>query len=722
MVTFPNEGSPLLPSVNTQSLQARRGSVHQVTFSPLPRGTGEGDSDHFRYPLTPGLRLGRDTTHSSTDDEDGDATVGIHGSIDRTREGNDGPVASTWKRLATRLRYYVPIVSWLPEYTWSALSHDLRAGITVSCLLIPQALSYGSLAKLDPINGLYTALIPNLVYGIFGTSRHLAMGPEALISTLMGTIITDYQHTLDPNLTDSAPDAFLSAAGVARVVCFLVGLITFLMGIFRLGFLDSILSKALLRGFVTAVAFVIICGQLIPLTGLNRIPGDLPLHASPVDKVRYVVAHFQQSHWITLGISVSCIAFLVGCTLLKRRYRRVGWLQQIPEILVTVVVTTVLSYVLGWQDHGVAIFGNVEARFPHPTLPRIPEPIFYKDLLTSAMLISTIGIVESIIIAREYASKNHYSVSPNRELVAIGLANLAGCVFGAFPAFGSLARSRLNDRAKARTQMSGVITGLVVLVTILFLLPCFHYLPRTVLSAIIFNTALSLLTKTPRELRFLYRVGAWHDLTLFTLIFVSTMLVSVEVGILLAVILSLLTVLQRTTVPRITILGRRTGTKDQFVPIPDYPDSVEHVEGIMVVRIEEPLFFANTGQLQARLKRLELFGDLATHPSERARLPPASAVVFDVEQMPDLDASALAILREIVESYHLRKVTVCFVHLRPGLFTAFERSGLSEKVGHGLFFTEVPEALHYIEQSRSFTSVSSGGEAQVDTDNETTPY
>ncbi|KAJ1982499.1 hypothetical protein H4R33_005013 [Dimargaris cristalligena] len=704
----------------TSSLLSRRSSLHQVSFSPLPQGTGDRDEGHYRYPLTPGFRTTPILEPNQEDDEPNEEQpcLSTPGTVEEGDPSGPSRDKSTIARFATRLRYYVPIFGWLPEYSWSYLQNDLRAGLTVSCLLIPQALSYGSLAKLNPINGLYTALIPNFIYGIFGTSRHLAMGPEALISTLVGTIVADYQQTVNHQANG---EGLLDSQGIARILCFLVGAITFAVGIFRLGFLDSILSKALLRGFVTAVAFVIICGQMIPLCGLDRIPSNLPTHASPIDRVKFVVQHFSQHHSLTLWVSVGCIAFLVLSTLVKRRFKRVNWLQQIPEILVTVLASTILCYIFDWHRQGLAIFGNVDAAFPMPALPQLPEPIFYKDIITSSMLVSIIGIVESIIIAREYASKNHYSVSPNRELVALGMANMVGCVFGSFPAFGSLARSRLNDRAKARTQLSGIISGAIVLLTIVLLLPFFHYLPKTVLSAIIFNTALSLLTKTPRELKFLYQVGAWGDIVLLSLIFGATMVVSVEVGILLAVTLSLMKVIKRTTIPRITILGRVTGTKDQFAPVPDFPDTVEHVEGIMMVRIEEPLFFANTGQLQARLKRLELFGDLTVHPSEQARLAPAQAVVFDVENMPDVDASALAILKEIVESYHLRKVVVCFVQLHPQLYVAFDRSGLTAKIGPQMFFPQVTNALHYIEQTRSFGSVTSA-DLQGDTDSEFAPY
>ncbi|KAJ1984812.1 hypothetical protein H4R34_000432 [Dimargaris verticillata] len=682
-----DEQSPLLSvSQDDRPLLQRRHSI-QVSFAPLRTSTRDSVNRPHRYPLTPGVRA----------EESPDATtLSIHSDASGPR------FPDRWALFQTRLRYYVPVFKWLPEYSWAWLGHDLRAGITVACLLIPQALSYGTLAKLTPIHGLYTALVPVFVYGLLGTSRHLAMGPEALLSILVGEVVDDYRHTV----SKSADAPLLDPSGVARILTFLVGALTFAMGIFRLGFFDSLLSKALLRGFVTAVAFVIIIGQLIPICGLNDLAGHLPLTASSLDKLQFVLRHLGDSHILTLQVALTCIAFLVMSTLIKRRFKYVQWLQQIPEILVTVVVTTVLCYLFRWDEQGLAVFGNVEAAIPVPTLPRLPEASFYKDVLTSSLLISTIGIVESIIIAREYASKNHYSVSPNRELVALGVANLVGCVFGSYPAFGSLARSRLNDRAKARSPLAGIVSGSVVLITILVVLPAFYYLPRAVLNAIVFNTALSLLTKTPREIRFLYRLHAWQDLSLLGLIFVATMVVSIEIGIFLAVILSIVLVIKKSTVPRITILGRKSGTRDQFAPIPDSPDVVEHIEGVLMVRIEEPLSFANTGQLQARLKRLELFGDMNTHPSEDARLPPAQAVIFDVEQMPAVDASALAILKEIAVSYQSQGIQVCFVRLQPGLFLKFESSGLSEQIGHGLFFSQVADALQYVGLKRPYAYIS----------------
>ncbi|KAJ1950118.1 hypothetical protein EC988_004506, partial [Linderina pennispora] len=315
-------------------------------------------------------------------------------------------------------------------------------------------------------------------------------------------------------------------------------------------------------------------------------------------------------------------------------------------------------------------------------------------------------------------------------LVALGVSNILGSVFGAYPAFGSLARSKLNDRAKARSQVSGIVAALLVLVSLLGLLPYLYHLPLGVLAAIIVDAVISLLTATPRAIVFLTRVQAWADLFLLVFICVCSVVASVEAGILLAVVISLVMVIKRSNMPKIKLLGRSTSSCE-FQPIDSasamatprrhdssaditgqaahdvefdeddesYEDDarVEHVEGVLIVRVEEPLYFANAGQLNARLNRLELYGDMRVHPSEDPRMKPTRAVIFDAVGMSDIDGSALEILLSIIAEYGQRQVRVAFVRVCPHVRVLFERARMEQKVGGTYEFDDINEALAYME-------------------------
>ncbi|CAG8631176.1 2165_t:CDS:2, partial [Acaulospora morrowiae] len=632
-------------------------SEHDLETAPFILNRGVGRDDSMSFP----------NTHSSK-----------HGS---------------WLIFKTRLRYYVPVFRWLPAYSFETFWGDFVAGITVTAILLPSCISFSVLAKLPPVHGLYSILIPGAVYVFLGTSRQLVMGPEALVSMLIGSSVAQQQkYTGHEGDVDTA-------IAIAGLITFFVGILTFILGIFRLGFLDSVLSRALLRGFISAVAIVIIIEQFLIMLGLTEIATlDGIGHASStLEKFIYIITHIHQAHGLTAIVAFSSLTFLLVFRALKLKLsKHYPQAQFIPEILICVIVFTILCSFFRWYEGGVSILGQIKGGgFPSFRIPNPPAAAHYKDCFETAVLISVVGFVESIVITKTYATKYNYSVSANRELVALGAANLIGSLFQCFPAYGGMARSSINDRAGAKTQLSGLISCSFVLLCLFFLLQLFHYLPKPVLAAVVCVAALTLLHELPHDLYFMYKIRAWNDYALLFLTFFTTIFVSTEYGTLISVALSLVLVVKHSTYPRITILGR-VGNTNEFKPIKDFPGEAEHIAGVLVVRIAEPLYFANTGQLKDRLRRLEEFGDMRVHPSEDARMLPIENVIFDIETMEDLDASAAQILCEIVESYHQRGVNVFFVKLHANQKKMFVRAGLWDKVGEDHFFRRISDALDLI--------------------------
>ncbi|KAI8622375.1 sulfate transporter family-domain-containing protein [Chytriomyces sp. MP71] len=706
---------------------------------------------------------------------------GRHNTADRDGridEGDSAQGEGSWLSLArstartihTRARYYVPVLAWLPTYNTSNLANDAIAGASVACLLIPQALSYAqAIIRIPPIYGLYTCFTPLVTYALLGNSRTLSVGPEALVSILVGAAVRERGFV-----------SMQETIAVANLLAFLVGVFTFALGFFRLGFLDSVLSRALLRGFVTAVAFVVVIDQLPNLLAIGDpasppidspsnaavILDGLPIapaaddHRSPIETLLHIIANLSKTHAPTATISAVSVVFLLAFKFYKALSYTPPSLKLIPEILILVASSTLLSATFRWDSSlGVSILKDVEGGFRAPSLPTGLTLSNIRYYVLSSILIAVIGFVESIVIGKTYATKHHYSVSPNRELVALGLSNLFGSLFGAWPAFGSLGRSAVNDAAGAKTQVAGLVTGFVVLGTMLYLLPLFYYLPKCVCSAIIVVAALKLIEW--HDVEFLLRVQAWSDIGLLLLTFVTTLVVSIEVGTLISVGTSLLLVLDHTTKTRISILGRvRTvdtlthEVKDKFRPISKQDAGVDGIDGILMLRLEEGLFFGNCGQLKERLKRVEMFGDLHVHPGEaprtrqRQRTPSVSwrtgrggrsreasvvpsdeaffdgdhggddddaylesaisygseselqAVIFEVSAVGNIDASATQTLLEVVESYHARNITVCFVKLQPSCKPWFTRSGLIDIVGADHFFSKMSDALRFLSQTR----------------------
>ncbi|KAJ2472880.1 hypothetical protein EV174_005772, partial [Coemansia sp. RSA 2320] len=491
------------------------------------------------------------------------------------------------------------------------------------------------------------------------------------------------------------------SAAVASAVALASGLCTFALGMFRFGFLDSMISESSLRGFISGAAIVVLIGQTRIVLGL---PAPNSVHSSPWSDLCYMLSHLAQVHAATAVVSLGALAFLRLLRTTKRRFRSAAWLQSIPDTLVVIILTTLVSWATGLsREHGVAVFGSVDGDLPRFSVPRVPAYVDTKDIVSSGITITMIGVVESVIVAREYASRNHYAVSSNRELVALGVSNIVGSAFGAYPAFGSLSRSKLNDRAKATSQLSGIVAAILVLVSLLGLLPYLYHLPLGVLAAIIVDAVVSLLV-----------------------------MASVETGILLAIVISLIMVIKRSNMPRIKLLGRSTENGYEFRPIDgvvsslgisrrqsfgsssdesaldreqedaedgneEYEAQVQHIEGVLIVRVDESLYFANAGQLHARLNRLELYGDMRVHPSEDPRMKPTRAVVFDLIGMSDIDGSALEILLNIVREYSRRQVRVAFVRVCESVRGQFEKSGM-EHAGGEYDFNDINSALAHLER------------------------
>ncbi|KAG8801370.1 hypothetical protein FRC17_006668, partial [Serendipita sp. 399] len=511
---------------------------------------------------------------------------------DPNAAGPDTRAQATWKKVKTRTRYYVPGTSWIPNYSVSLLLGDVVAGVTVASILIPQSISYASsLAKLPPLTGLFSAAIPGFLYAILGSCRQLNVGPEASLSLIVGQAITKHIHS-DPH--GPPEDAHLVAIAISTIMTFQVGIFTFFLGFVRLGFIDVILSRALLRGFVTAVAVVITVEQLIPMVGLAGLEQQVNPTTTP-DKVAFIINNIASISRPTTIVSFTTLAILVAARFIKRRLTKSHhWVYFIPEIFITVVISTFLSSVYRWDKYGIPILGDVtlskdDSYFAFPM--QEDNLKWFKATTPTAILISVIGFLDSLVAAKQNSGRFGYPISLNRELVALGTGNIAvSFIPGSIPAFGAITRSKLNAELGGRSQMSSLVCSSLVILAIIFLLPALHFLPKCVLAAIICLVVVGLVSEAPEDIHFFWSLGSWTDLALMALTFVLTTLWSVEVGVAVSVTISLLMVVHRSSRARMSILGRVPGT-DKWRPLTESPDAEEEVPGVLIVRIRENLDF-----------------------------------------------------------------------------------------------------------------------------------
>lgn len=534
------------------------------------------------------------------------------------------------------LQQYVPALSWLPAYDKSDLRGDVSAGLTTAVMLIPQGMAYAMLAGLDPIIGLYSSVVPLIVYALLGTSRQLAVGPVAMVSLLVasgvGAIVTN------------DPVQYLAGAVMLTV---LVGGLQLLMGVARLGFLTNFLSHPVLSGFTSAAALIIGMSQLKHLMGVN-LGRSHYIHETAIE----AISRAGETNLITFGIGAASIAVLMGLKKVAPRF---------PAALAVVVGSTLAVVGLGLDAQGVSIVGDVPAGLPSPSLP-VLDVEQMTALIPTALTIALVGFMESIAVAQAFARRHKYDIEADQELIALGGANLAGALFSAYPVTGGFSRTAVNDQAGAKTPLASILTAVVIALTLVFFTPLFHYLPKAVLAAIIMTAVAGLVDV--KEVKHLWKVDR-SDLVLLGLTFFATLAFGIEQGILVGVGASMLWFVHQTTRPHLAVLGRLPGTS-VWRNIKRNPDA-EQAPGVLAIRMDAPFFYGNTRYLKTNLASLEA----------EAKAP-LRAIVLDTSAIGQIDSSAVAALRELATDLGKRNVALYLAGIRGPVRDAIERSHLHD--------------------------------------------
>jgi MFS superfamily sulfate permease-like transporter len=370
---------------------------------------------------------------------------------------------------------------WAKEYSWSYFKGDFIGALTVAGMYVPMALSLAdNLAHVPPLNGLYAFVFNPLIYALLGSCPAMIVGPEAAGSLLVGTVIKSILDRSqgvddDPNLQ----------ARLCGIVAGMSGAMVFIAGVGRLGFLDSVLSRPFLRGFISAIGVVVAVDQLIPELGLNRVADRAHIgHASSVDKLAFIFKNLDKVHTLTLTVAATSFAVIMVCREVKRRLQpRYPGVAYVPDRFLVVVLSAFLAYWYEWDKAGVAVLGKVEAasgRLFTFRWPLQPANITYmREAMSTSFLIALLGFFESSVAAKSLGGNAFAGIqlSPNRELVALGTANIVGACFSSLPAFGGYGRSKVNKSTGGRTPVSSIILSGLTLLCILFLLPYLYYLP-----------------------------------------------------------------------------------------------------------------------------------------------------------------------------------------------------------------------------------------------------
>lgn len=550
------------------------------------------------------------------------------------------------------IRAFVPILDWGRKYSGQDLKGDLSAGLTVGVMLIPQGMAYAMIAGLPPIYGLYASTIPLILYAIFGTSRQLAVGPVAMVSLLTAAGIGA--------IAEAGAETYIA---LAIALALMVGIIQFLLGVFRLGFLVNFLSHPVISGFTSAAALIIGLSQLKHLLGVD-IERSHHIHQILLQAIE----QFGAINWITFGVGMGGILIIKGIKRINKA---------IPGPLLAVVFGILAVWGLGLTDQGVKIVGTVPEGLPSVVMPTFDAESF-RALLPIALTISLVGFMESIAVAKAIQAKHrNYKVIPNQELIGLGLANIGGALFQSYPVTGGFSRTAVNDQAGAKTGMASIISAVLIILTLLFLTPLFYFLPKAILASVIMVAVFGLIDV--KEAVHLWKSNR-TDFAMLVVTFLATLSLGIEQGIGVGVILSLVMVIYRSTRPHYATLGRVPGTS--YFRNTDRFSNLEEADDKLIFRFDADLYFANTNYFKEKLEE-----------EVKAKGEGLRYIILSAESISYVDSSALHAIEEILRTYRETGLTIVFAGVKGPLRDAMTRAHLMEHIGKDHFFMNVEEAV-----------------------------
>jgi len=546
---------------------------------------------------------------------------------------------------------FFPIVKWLPKYQASWIRFDLIAALTVWALVVPEAMAYAGIAGMPPEYGLYAAPLALIGYAIFGTSRHLNVGPSSTVAALSFSVIV--------GLAAAGSDEFIS---LTIMLAILVGFLLIIGGLLRMGVLADFFSKPVLDGFIVGVAITIVVGQLDKIVGYGVEEKDF------IPEVLLLLREIGMTHWPTLVVGLISLALLF----LIEKY-----IPKLPGAITVLFLAIIVSALLGFEDMGIHIVGEIPAGLPSIGLPGGITLDHVMSLLPGAAAIALVAFAESVATARTYASKFNYKIDADQELIALGVASTGAGISQGFVVDGSLSKTSASVEAGGKSQMVSIIAAVIILITIVALTPLFYALPEATLGAIVIHAVWHLIN--PKTLT-RYRKFPQLDFWTAVIAMVGVLTLGILQGLLLAAFIGILALLVGTKTRSTSILGKVPGEKI-YLGLENYPEG-ETFPGLLILRFDGSLYFANAPDAANELRAAIEMSD-----------PSPKVVLIDGESINSIDATAIIQLEEVVDELKRSGIELKFARIRSNVMEIVERTGFVETVGSHNFYISNQDAV-----------------------------
>ncbi|KAI7986132.1 putative sulfate transporter 3.4 [Camellia lanceoleosa] len=580
----------------------------------------------------------------------------------------------TWlRKLVLGLQFFFPVFQWGSSYSLDLLRSDVISGLTIASLAIPQGISYAKLANLPPIIGLYSSFVPPLIYSILGSSRHLAVGPVSIASLVMGTMLSETVAYAEQ------PILYLQLAFTST---FIAGIFQASLGFLRLGFVIDFLSKATLVGFMAGAAVIVSLQQLKGLLGIVHFTTQMQI----VPVLCSVFKNKNEWSWQTIVLGTIFLMFLLTTRKISMKKPKLFWISAAAP-LTSVLLSTLIVFLLQSKTQGISIIGHLPKGLNPPSSNMLYFHGPYLGVaIKTGIVTGILSLTEGIAVGRTFASLKNYQVDGNKEMMAIGLMNMAGSCSSCFVTTGSFSRSAVNYNAGAQTALSNVIMASTVLVTLLFLMPLFHYTPNVILGAIIITAVIGLI-----DYQSAFRLWKVDKLDFLACLssFLGVLFISVPLGLAIAVGVSVFKILLHVTRPNTMVLGNIPGTQI-YQNLIRYREALR-IPSFLILAVESPFFFANSTYLQERILRWirEEEERIESNTNESSM----KCVILDMTAVTAIDTSGIDTICELRKMLEKRSLQFVLANPVGNVMEKLHQSNILESLGaNGLYLT-VGEAV-----------------------------
>lgn len=576
------------------------------------------------------------------------------------------------RNLILGLQYLFPILEWGPRYSLDFFKSDLISGITIASLAIPQGISYAKLANLPPILGLYSSFVPPLVYAIMGSSRDLAVGTVAVASLLTASMLGS-----EVNAAEN-PALYLHLAFTATLFA---GVFQAALGIVRLGFIVDFLSHATIVGFMAGAATVVCLQQLKGILGLDHFTHETDI----VSVMRSVFSQTHQWRWESAVLGCSFLFYLLLARFFSKRKPRLFWISAMAP-LTSVILGSLLVYLTHAEKHGVEVIGHLKKGLNPPSIMDLAFGSKYlSTAIKTGIVTGVIALAEGIAVGRSFAMFKNYHIDGNKEMIAFGMMNIVGSCTSCYLTTGPFSRSAVNFNAGCKTAVSNIVMAFAVMLTLLFLTPLFHYTPIVVLASIIIAAMLGLIDYEAAI--HLWEVDKF-DFFVCISAYVGVVFGSVEIGLVIAVALSLLRVLLFIARPRTLVLGNIPDTTI-YRNVDQYPNT-RNVPGVLLLEIDAPIYFANSSYLRERLSRWIDDEEDKLKSSGESSL---QYIILDMSAVGNIDTSGINMLQEVTKNIDRRGLKLGLVNPGAEVMKKLNKAKLIDTIGHEWIFLTVGDAV-----------------------------